>query len=140
MTTTQEELQEVMNQNDILNNKLWDAHSELRSVRIEESEMLTADNTNVSVTSLQTHSSRIRQTIWYVILALTLFLFSKFLFQSGKYATSVTSSIALTIIVILFITVTASKAKVLYSTTSMWLPLIISLIVILYIIRYIISR
>jgi hypothetical protein len=140
MTTTQEELQEVMNQNDILNNKLWDAHSELRSMRIEESEMLTSDNRNISVTTLETDSSRIRQTIWYVILALTLFLFSKFLFQSGKYATSVSSSIALTIIVILFITVTASKAKVVYSTTSMWLPLIISLIVILYSIRYIISR
>ena len=138
MNTEGEQLKNVMNKNAELHDQLWIAHSELNETRTTEANMLSSGEENVSITSLKTESAHMRQRMWYVILALTLFLFSKFILQSGKYATSPSSSVALTLIVVLLIIVTASSMKSIFSFGSILLPLLISSIVVLYISRYIV--
>jgi len=140
MSMDQSELKSVMRENDERHVQLRGAYSDLMQRR-DNAEALMADGSvNVVKNSIQTESAHTRQRIWYIIAGLTLLLFSKFVFQSGKSATNLTSTMSLMVIVVLFTTVTASGTVYSSSWISMLLPVIVSLIVILYIGHHIVHR
>jgi cell division protein FtsW (lipid II flippase) len=140
MSTDQSELKSVMRENDERHVQLRGAYSDLMQRR-DNAEALMADGSvNVVKNSIQTESAHTRQRIWYIIAGLTLLLFSKFAFQSGKSATNLTSTMSLMVIVVLFTAVTASGTVYSSPWISILLPVIVSLIVILYISHYIVHR
>lgn len=138
MDREQLELNTVMRENDIRHVQLRGAYSELIQQRTKAEELMSDGSMNVAVSRTHTESVHIRQQIWYIITVLMLVLFSRFALQYGKNATNLTSTIILTTIVVLFSTVSGSAHS--YTWTSMILPTLISLIVVLYIGLYIIHR
>jgi hypothetical protein len=133
MSTDPSELNAVMRENDVRHAQLWGAYSDLTRRRAKAEALMADGSVNIANTRIQTESAHMRQRIWYLITGLTLLLFSKFAFQSGKSATNLTSTVVLTAIVVLFTAVTASGAAFSSSWISMLLPVIVSLIVVLYI-------
>ena len=140
MSTDQSELKSVMRENDERHIQLRGAYSDLMQRRAKAETLMSDGSINVVETSIQTESSHTRQRIWYIIAGLTLLLFSKFAFQSGKSATNLTSTMSLMVIVVLFTAVTASGTVYSSPWISMLLPVIVSLIVILYIGHHIVHR
>ena len=140
MSTDQSELKAVMRENDVRYTELRGAYSDLTQRRAKADRLMANDSVNVANTSIQTESAYIRQRIWYLIAGLTLLLFSKFAFQSGKSATSLTSTMSLMVIVVLFTAVTASGTVYSSQWISVLLPVVVSLIVILYIGHHIVHR
>ena len=140
MSTDQSELKSVMRENDERHIQLRGAYSDLMQRRAKAETLMSDGSINVVETSIQTESAHTRQRIWYIIAGLTLLLFSKFAFQSGKSATNLTSTMSLMVIVVLFTAVTASGTVYSSPWISMLLPVIVSLIVILYIGHHIVHR
>ena len=140
MSTDQSELKSVMRENDERHIQLRGAYSDLMQRRAKAETLMSDGSINVVETSIQTESSHTRQRIWYIIAGLTLLLFSKFAFQSGKSATNLTSTMSLMVIVVLFTAVTASGTVYSSPWISMLLPVIVSLIVMLYIGHHIVHR
>jgi hypothetical protein len=140
MSTDQSELKSVMRENDERHIQLRGAYSDLMQRRDNAEALMSDGSINVVETSIQTESAYTRQRIWYIIAGLTLLLFSKFAFQSGKSATNLTSTMSLMVIVVLFTAVTASGTVYSSPWISMLLPVIVSLIVILYIGHHIVHR
>ena len=136
----QSELKSVMRENDMRHVQLRGAYSDLMQMRTKAETLMADGSINVVKNNIQTESAHTRQRIWYIIAGLTLLLFSKFAFQSGKSATNLTSTMSLMIIVVLFTAVTASGTVYSSPWTSMLLPVIVSLIVILYIGHHIVHR
>jgi hypothetical protein len=140
MSTDQSELNSVMRENDVRHVQLRGAYSDLKQRRAKAEALMADGSVNVAETSIQTESAHTRQRIWYIIAGLTLLLFSKFAFQSGKSATNLTSTMSLMVIVVLFTAVTASGTVYSSPWISMLLPVIVSLIVMLYIGHHIVHR
>lgn len=140
MTTEQSDMISVMRENDVRHVQLRGAYSDLTQRRAKAEALMADSNVNVVETRIQTESAHTRQRIWYIIAGLTLLLFSKFAFQSGKSATSLTSTMSLMVIVVLFTAVTASGTVYSSPWISVLLPVIVSLIVMLYIGHHIIHR
>ena len=136
----QSEMNAIMRENDMRHVQLWRAYSDLTQRRAKAETLMADGSINVSETSMQTESAHTRQRIWYIITGLTLLLFSKFAFQSGKSATNLTSTVTLMVIVVLFTAVTASGTVYSSPWISMLLPVIVSLIVILYIGHHLVHR
>jgi len=140
MHTEQIELTMAMRENNILHEELLDKYSELRQRREDAEQNMSDGSINVAVSRMQTESNHTRQRIWYIITVLTLVLFSKFAFQPIKSVTSVTNTILITTIIVLFSTVSIGRSNYRYSGVSTLISALISLIVILYISLYIIHR
>jgi len=140
MDTEQSELTTAMRENNILHQELWGKYSELRQRREDAEELMSDGSINVEVSRMQTETNHTRQRIWYIITILTLILFSKFAFQPIKSVTSVTNTILITTIIVLFSTVSIGGSEYKYYGVSTLLSVLISLIVILYISLYIIHR
>jgi hypothetical protein len=140
MDREQSELNTVIRENELRHVQLRGAYSDLIQRRAKAESLMSDGSMNVAVSRTHTESAHIRQQIWYIIAVLTLVLFSRFALQYGKNATNPTSTIILTTIVVLFSTVNANGNAYSYTWTSMLLPMLISLIVILYIGLYIIHR
>ncbi len=136
----QSELNSVMRENEVRHVQLRGAYSDLMQKRAKSEALMSDGSINVVETSIQTESAHTRQWIWYIIAGLTLLLFSKFAFQSGKSATNLISTISLMAIIVLFTAVTASGTVYSSPWISMLLPVIVSLIVILYIGHHIVHR
>ena len=134
------EMNAIMRENDMRHAQLRIAYSDLTQRRAKAETLMADGSINVSETSMHTGSAHTRQRIWYIIAGLTLLLFSKFAFQSGKSATSLTSTVTLMVIVVLFTAVTASGTVYSSPWISMLLPVIVSLIVILYIGHHLVHR
>ena len=134
------ELNSVMRENDMRHTQLQRAYSDLRHRRAKAETLTVNGSVIVAETSIQTESAHTRQRIWYIIAGLTLLLFSKFAFQSAKSATNLTSTMSLMVIVVLFTAVTASGTVYSSLWISMLLPVIVSLIVILYIGHHLVHR
>jgi hypothetical protein len=130
----------AMRENDVRHVQLRRADNELTQRRAKAEMLMENGSVNVVEASIQTESAHMRQRIWYIIAVLTLLLFSKFAFQSGKSATNLTSTMSLMMIVVLFTAVTASGTVYSSPWISMLLPVIVSLIVMLYIGHHIVHR
>ena len=140
MQTKQSELTIAMRKNDIRHQELWGKYSELRQRRETVEKNMSDGSINVAVSRMQTETDHTRTRIWYLITLLTLILFSKFALQPIKSATSLSNTILITTIVVLFSTISNIETGYSYSGVSMLVTIIISLIVLLYISIYIIHR
>lgn len=140
MHTKQSELTIAMRKNDIRHQELWGKYSELRQRRETVEKNMSDGSINVAVSRMQTETDHTRTRIWYLITLLTLILFSKFALQPIKSATSLSNTILITTIVVLFSTISNIETGYSYSGVSMLVTIIISLIVLLYISLYIIHR
>ena len=140
MHTKQSELTIAMRKNDIRHQELWGKYSELRQRRETVEKNMSDGSINVAVSRMQTETDHTRTRIWYLITLLTLILFSKFALQPIKSATSLSNTILITTIVVLFSTISNIETGYSYSGVSMLVTIIISLIVLLYISIYIIHR
>jgi len=130
----------VMNENNVRHAALRDAYVDLLDTRSRAEIMLEDGGANVVEARLKTESAHVRQRIWYIVLALTVLLFSKFAIQSRKSATNLFNTAILTAIVVLVVTGTASISTATPSWASGLLVLIMALIVVLYIAHHIIHR
>jgi heme A synthase len=140
MSTDQTSLESVMNENNVRHAALRGAYVDLLETRSRAEMMLEDGGTNVVEIRLKTESAHVRQRVWYIILALTVLLFSKFALQSRKSATNLFSTAILAAIVVLVVTGTASISTATPSWASGILVLIIALIVALYIAHHVIHR
>ena len=137
MHTEQAELN-IMQENDMRHQQLLWKYNELRQRRETAEKLISDGSDNVAISTLQTESNHTRQRVWYIITVLTLVLFSKFALQSSKYVTSLSNTMLITTIIILFATVTATGPGYNSYGVSTLISVLISLIVILYISLYII--
>ena len=125
------ELQQTMYETNVRHRELRSAYVSLLEQRAIANDMLEDGSVDVDGTQLRVESEHARQTTWYVILFLTMLLFSKFALQSASSATDIFSTAILAVVVVLFVTLTGLTSTP-YSGGIFLMALIISLIVAIY--------
>ena len=136
MSDNNMELRQTMQKTNARHRELRGAYVSLLEQRAIAEEMLEDGSVDVNGTRLRVESEHARQTNWYVILFLTMLLFSKFALQSASGATDIFSTALLAVVVVLFVTLTGLTSTP-YSGAAFLMAVIMSLVVAVYSAHYV---